>query len=428
MTLIPFFLKAVNCRVNENQFSNCPPLAKGSFKGINGDFLDIKLSKPAEINGITLFEKGSRVTDFEIYVKVNNKFKMIYRQNRIAEFRFCALENIVTDEVRIKVINTRRGRFKNVTAYVYNIPPKNRDFRRTAYIVVDNYKDIDTNNLKHYNKFNLIGAITMNKRGEVILPDDTFEKTLEIVRKHDENADIIATIFPNGGENPVEIFSNPETPKNIKHFLDKYDLDGVSFDWEYPKGLKQWHLFDDFIVELKKTIGDKTITLALASWLRYQFSDEALKAIDVVEVMTYDDMARDKDGHHSEFFGGCPNAAYRFVQYGFSPEQLDIGLPFYARPVDAAGYWKDYKAEVDKMDRFTNVVHGDYEDIDYKKKKIIVKDRFYNSVQMIEDKTAYCIYENIGGVMVWALSCDVPDSHELCLSKAIDETCKKRIK
>lgn len=428
MTLVPFFLKAVNCPLNKNQLSGCSPLAKGKLNGKNKDFLDIDFKAPTEINAVTLFEKGSKVTDFEIHAEIDGCFKMIYKQNRIAEFRLCAIDSVVTSKIRIKVCNTRRGRFKEISAYVYNIPPKSRDFRRTAYIVTDNYDKIDKANLKHYNKFNLIGKITMNRSGEVILPDDTFEKTLKIVREHDGNADIVATIFPNGGENPVEIFSNPETPKNIKTFLDKYDLDGVSFDWEYPKGLKQWHLFDDFVVELKKAIGDKSISLALASWIRYQFSDEAVKAIDVVEVMTYDDMARDKDGHHSEFFGGCPNAVHRFVQYGFSSEQLDIGLPFYARPVDATGYWKDYKDEVDKMDRFTNVVSGDYKDLDWKKKEITVKDRFYNSVQMIEDKTAYCIYENVGGVMVWALSCDVPDSHELCLSKAIDETCKKRIK
>ncbi|MGN0522402.1 MAG: glycoside hydrolase family 18 protein [Eubacterium sp.] len=426
MNISAYFLRLFNHKINKDSLDGQRPLAFGEFHGKNGDYLDLSFSEPTDVNIITLFEKGVNVTDYEIYYEKDGNFEKIYRQNRIDDFRLCAIDDIKTKVIRIKILNTRKGYFKNIKIYAYNIPKKETDFRTTAYVCVGNYEEIDKNNLKHYNRFNLIGATATDMSGNVIITNDNFEKSLSMVREYDANADIVVTLAPEG--DIVKTLKNPETPYNIKKFIDKYDLNGVSFDWEYPKNLYEWRVFDKFIISLKKAIDSKTITLALASWLRYSFSREALECIDVVEIMTYDNMARDIDGHHSEFFSDGPNAIEHFLKKGFKLSQMDLGLPYYARPVDATGYWSDYKKEVDKLDKFTNVAENEYRDLDWKKKEITVKARFYNSCQMIEDKTTYCVYAGVGGVMVWALNADTPESHELSLSKVLTKVRKRRIK
>ncbi|MGN0524007.1 MAG: glycoside hydrolase family 18 protein [Eubacterium sp.] len=425
MNFVPYWLRLFNHKIDSTSFCGNSPVASGEFKGNDGDYLDLSFSNPTQINAITLFEKGINVTDFEIYCEKDGKFERIYRQSRIDDFHLCAIDEITTKKIRIKILKTRKGFFKNIKACVYNMPKKKTDFRTTAYVVADSYEEIDPNNLKHYNKFNIIGGIVTDEQGNVILRTKKFEETLNLIRDFDNNADIVVTLQPEG--DIVKTFKNPKAPYNIKQFIDKYNLNGVSFDWEYPKNLYEWRVFDKFIVSLKKVIGEKTITLALASWYRYNFSKAALNSIDVAEIMTYDNMPRDIDGHHSEFFSDGPNAIMHFLKKGFSLSQLDLGLPYYARPVDGTGYWSDYKKEVDRLDKYTNVVENEYRDLDWKQKEITVKARFYNSCQMIEDKTAYCVYADVGGVMVWSLCSDTPEGHPLCLSKVLTKVRSSRI-
>lgn len=424
MSLASSFVKLGNHKMEEKSFCGKLPLAVGSFSGKDGDCFELCLDSPKSVNMLTLFESGENVTDFEIYVEKDGKNEMVYRQNRISDFRLCAIDEVQTQKISVKIVKTRKGKFKKVRMYAYCMEKKKTPFRTTAYIITDDYTKVDKSNMKYYNRFNLIGDIKMNADGSVVCDKEKFEGALNMVREHDPNADIVATFFANGDY--VKVFKNKRTSSEIKKFLDKYDLNGASFDWEFPKNFYEWRVFDKFIVELKEKIGSKTITLALASWLNHTFSKKVLDCIDVAEVMTYDNMSRDIDGHHSEFFSDGPNAVHHFIKRGFDPSKIDLGLPFYARPVDGAGYWKDYKAEVDKMDKFTNVVGGEYRDLDWKKKEITVKPRFYNSYQMICDKTAFCAYSGVGGIMVWSLSGDAEESHPLCLSRAINKTLSER--
>ncbi|MGN0532601.1 MAG: glycosyl hydrolase family 18 protein [Eubacterium sp.] len=425
MNLVPYWLRLFNHKIDSETFDGNNPVASGEFKGSDGDYIDFSFSNPTQINVITLFEKGMNVTDYEIYCEKNGEYERIYRQSRIDDFHLCAIDEVTTKKIRIKILKTRKGFFKNIKARAYHLPKKAADFRTTAYVVTDNYEDLDTNNLKHYNKFNIIGGIATDEQGNVILHTDKFEKTLSLIRDFDRNADVVVTLAPE--KDIVKTFKNPQTPYNIKKFLDKYDLNGVSFDWEFPKNMYEWRVFDKFIVSLKKVIVHKTITLALASWYKYNFSKEAINSIDVAEIMTYDNMPRDIDGHHSEFFSDGPNTIIHFLKRGFSLSQLDLGLPYYARPVDGTGYWSDYKKEVDLLDKYTNIVDNEFRDLDWKQKEITVKARFYNSCQMIEDKTTYCVYAGVGGVMVWALNADTPEAHPLGLSKVLTKVRKNRL-
>lgn len=424
MNVAHFFLKLTNHKVDEHKFAGASPVASGAFSGKDNDCFDLNFPEPTSVNAITLSEQGERVTDFEIYVEKDGKLEMVYRQNRISEFRFCAIDEITTSKIRIKILKTRKGSFKNVCIYAYQLEKKKTSFRKMAYVVTSDCDKIDKNNLKYYNQFNIIGSIAMSADGRVYCKDNDFERMLSILREHDKNADVVVTMFADSSY--VKTFKNKNTVKNIKEFLNKYALNGVSFDWEFPKSHFQWKLFDKFIVELKKEIGDKRITLALPSWLAYRFSSEALDCIETAEVMTYDNMSRDIDGHHSEFFSDCANAVYHYVKKGFKLSQIDLGLPYYARPVNGTAYWSDYRDEAEKLGWFSNVAEDEYQDVDVNKKPITVKPRFYNSCQMIADKTAFCVHAGVGGIMVWSLGSDIEENNDLCLSKLMSKTVSDR--
>lgn len=438
MSFISKFLRLSNCQICKEHIDGTYPVVSGEFSGEDGACLDFNFDKPTALNAITLFEKGENVTDFEIYAHIDGEYSLIYKQNRCSPFRFCAIPQIETTKIRILVLKTRSGHFHKISAYAYNLPKKQREFRRTAYVIPSVNMNIDKGNIGLYNNFNLIGNTKIDaESGKVSIVDEvtddgvthsgkeSFERALKLIRENCKgDFKIVATFFTEG---PIEkMVQKRNSIPELRRFMDEYNLDGISFDWEYPKNKKQWQDFDKYLIALKEGIGEKSITLALPSWLRYNFSEKALKCIDVAEIMTYDNMQRDVDGHHSEFFSDGPNAIYHFVNKGFKLSQLNLGLPYYARPVNATGYWSDYSTEVDKLGRYCNVAENEYEDIDWKKKTITVKPRFYNCCQMIEDKTAFCIYGNVGGIMCWQLGSDVPASHELSLSSAVYKTVKER--
>lgn len=437
MNVIPKFLGLFNYKMKHTSFFGNVPINSGEFSGKDGDWLEIVFNEPTKVNALTMFEKGEKITEFGIYAMLGNEMKMVYRQDRVADFRLCAIDEIVTSRLKIVVTKTRKGSFGDLEIFVYNLPKIKREFRKMAYIVIDGERNVSDESVADYNCFNLIGnwkidentiEISCNSEGDKVeKTQKQFDETLEQIKKTVPNPEIVVTLQCERTKY-VEIVKNPKTIPAIVEFVDKYNFDGISFDWEYPTGPIQWRLFDKFIIELKKALGEKIVTLALASWIRYGFSEEALKSIAFVELMTYDNMPRDIDGHHSEFFIDGANAVLHMISKGFKAEQIDLGIPFYARPVDGTTYWKDYKDEVDKMDEFTNVVHGDYQDVDGNGKSITVKSRFYNSKQLVDDKTTYAIYSRIAGVMVWHLSADAPHSNPLCLSKTIRKTVEKRTK
>lgn len=434
MKIVPKLLRLFNHKFKHTSFYGHTPINSATFSGNDGDFTEIIFDKPIKINMLTMFEKGEEVTDFEVYANIDGKMELIYKQNRIADFRVCAVDEVVTDKIKVVIVSTRKNLFRGVEVFVYNLPKAKGKVRKMAYCVIKNVDDVDNGNISLYNSFNLFdGCKIDHETGEIVFNDSDneipiasqFERYLRIIRETVDNPEIVATLLCHK-DYFMKVIANPNTIPNIVKFVEKYNLDGISFDWEYPVGPVQWRAFDKFIINVKKALNGKTLTLALASWLRYSFSAEAINSIDFVEVMTYDNMQRDIDGHHSEFFIDGPNAIHNFISKGFRPEQLDLGIPFYARPVDGIGYWRDYNKEIDKMNRFTNVVCDEYQD-KVEEKITTIKPRFYNSKQMVMDKTTYAIYAKLGGVMVFQLSADANNSNPLCLSNAIDETVKNRM-
>ena len=266
---------------------------------------------------------------------------------------------------------------------------------------------------------------TFNNKGEVEYDEEKMEAVLAKVRDAIGGRDIHLTlnfIGPRGEsdsdvyEDQMEAQSNEHNKAfesgvledNIIAVLDKYDFDGVHFDYEYPLSTKAWHHYNKFLVSLDKKLGDDyTLGVAGNAW-NIRFTNAAVEAIDTFELMTYDYI--DEQGRHSTY----ENTIEQIQQVGLRGLPLykvNVGIPFYSRPTDMSAYWYGYNGCYEEMTQ-DGWYHCNETD----------KDFWFNTPAVVSQKTDYCIRNGFGGVMIWHYNCDLPSSHEGSLLRSIGKT------
>lgn len=380
-------------------------------------------------NTIVIREKGYNVNRFSLsYCSENGEWITFYEQDSIEDYRYCAFDDITAKQIKFEVTDSDSV-FRIREFEIYNVEKKEIDnFRVSDYVVTGQLISgelFDENSNKYFspeyceviNQLHIISSAKWNDEGELVLSDGMTSDDLK---------GYIAKIRELYGENDVEIFAtvffnncNPDivlTEKkavvieNTVEFLLEYGFDGVSYDWEYPSG-DQWDLFNEHLVTLKNELNKYNLKLscAVSAW-GFNMSTEAINVLDQIEVMAYD--VFDNNGNHSSFMSGAVQPIEYFLEKGFKPEQINLGLPFYARPTDGGGIWIDYDdARYTPTSRFQNYSDGFW----------------FSGTQMTMDKTAYAIEKGIGGMMIFCSVEDVPYDHELSLLKALKTTIDSRI-
>lgn len=307
---------------------------------------------------------------------------------------------------------------------------KEDSFRVTSYVRVDYVQDAGA---FHGEDFDIItdviifDAANFDCYGNVNLREGAFEKTLSNLRTAigDRDVNLLLNVIGPGGhtdsgvwEDQMEAqssehnkaFASGVLEDNIIDVLDKYNLDGVNFDYEHPISTRAWQSFNKFLVSMGKKLGDRYLSVALCDW-NLKLSTRALKYVDIVEVMLYDIF--DAEGKHATtetMKENCKQIGLSGVPY----DKVNIGLPFYSRPTDRGAYWYGYNGCYDDIDE-----NGWYTD------KNIGKTFWFNTPDVIAEKTEFAINCGYGGVMIWHYSCDFPSSDERSLlgsiGRVIDE-------
>lgn len=300
-------------------------------------------------------------------------------------------------------------------------------FRVTSYVIADYVQDINT---LHSEDFDIItdvivfGTATFDNEGNVTVKEQSLEKALYNLRTVIGDRDIHMTLNllgPGGHtdsavwEDQMEAqsdehnkaFASGVLEDNIIAVLDKYGLDGVHFDYEHPLSMKAWNKFNKFLVSMGKKLGDRSLGVALCEW-NLKLSTKALKYVDTVEVMLYD--IYDEEGRHSTAETTKANSKQIGLS-GIPYEKVNIGLPFYARPSDHDAYWYDYCS-------FYNGIGSD----NWYHCENTGKDFWFNTPDVIADKTDFAIKGGYGGVMIWHYTCDLPSTDENSLLGAIGKT------
>ncbi len=302
------------------------------------------------------------------------------------------------------------------------------NFKVTSYLRGDSVQsaaDLKSEDFDIITDLIIFECATFNSKGEVEYDEAKMERVMSAVRTVIGDRDIHITLNllgPRGNTDSNvwrkqmkaqsaehnKAFKSGVLEENIVEVLEKYDFDGVHFDYEYPITDKAWHYFNRFLVSLGRTLGDDyTLGVAASTWNMF-FTLGAIAAVDTFELMTYDYV--DANGKHATYEDTIAQIE-QLIDEGVPARKINIGLPFYSRPTDLSAYWYGYNSCYEKMTE-DGWYHCDE----------INKDFWFNTPEVISQKTQYGIDNGFGGVMIWHYSCDLPSTHEGSLLRAIGET------
>ena len=304
------------------------------------------------------------------------------------------------------------------------------DFKVTTYIRGEYVQSPDS---IHAEDFDIVTDVILfecasfNAEGEVICNEPVLSTALGNIRNAigDRDVNITLNLIGPWGITDSDVWEEQMEAQSIEHnkaftsgvledniieVLEKYDFDGVHFDYEYPLSNNAWKHYNKFLVSLDKKLGDYTLGVAGNAW-NIKFSTAAIAAIDSFEVMLYDMI--DDEGRHATYEDTISAAASIGI-YGMPLDKVNIGLAFYSRPTDMSAYWYGYNGCYETM---TDDGWYHCNDTD--------KDFWLNTPDVIADKTDYAINHGYGGVMIWHYNCDLPSTHEDSLLRAVSETVKK---
>lgn len=251
--------------------------------------------------------------------------------------------------------------------------------------------------------------------------------------------------------------------KSCAVLVEKYNLDGIDLDWEYPNqiGAGNTHRPEDvknFTLILKgvreqldilakKEGNGKSYLLTIATGADRAYVDnvemnEIHKYLDFLNIMTYDfyNGLHDVTGHHSNYLpsanpekdmNSVVNAVDMHVEAGFPVEKINLGIPFYGRiwkGVEASGGDVLFKkAEtvgmgIDYINFYMNIDANGYKRYwdDTAKAPYLWSEEektflSYEDEESIKYKINYLKKRGLAGVMYWEYSAD----HEKKLLKSV---------
>ena len=312
-------------------------------------------------------------------------------------------------------------------------PENNTDeiFRVKSYVICDRIQDPSSLCSEDFDIITdviLFGVATFDEKGRVSVNREVLETALKNLKEVVGDRDVTYTLNFLGpgskssssdwyeqmeslGNEHNKAFLCPWLQTNIIKVLEEYDLDGVHFDYEYPTTNIAWLGYNNFLVSLGSKLGDDyTLNVAASDWC-LQYSDLAVEFVDSFELMMYD--VYDEEGKHATY--ETVTTRSQWIKDSNIPlEKITFGLPFYARPTDGDGYWYDYSSYADKLDE-----NGFYTD------SSIGKTFWFNTPDVIEQKTEFAIKEGYSGVMIWHYTCDIPSTNEASLLRAIGTAVDK---
>lgn len=443
-------------KVKNNKMTDDNDNTTYRFSKKNGGEVVFDLGADFQFNNIILKEKGLNVKEFSLSYSLDGQnYVEFYHNDKIEFHRLCNFEPVTARYIKFTILKSDKAP-KIREFEIYNeMPKKNDDFRVTAYSTVggsiyeiiddkniaEDEKDFKIQELLHKDYFETvtdyiqIGNVSFNEYGEVSTvgwdnikrdEDKYYGRMMKNIHTvlYDTNTNLVVTILNPTGENGnlkvmKSITENKDTLiSNMISFANKYKIDGIDLDWEFPISQKEFDAYNVFLQELKARMDkemwngtESTLSIAVATWA-LKYTQETIDCLDYVNVMGYDIL--DQDGYHSSFFSSCVQAAKYIESQGFSKEQIVIGFPFYGTYVNRNMEQYLYKEipyeEITPFNNFYTMKHRETGEDRYS---------YFNSQAIIRDKTAYSYLNGYGGVMIFSLYCDLPANDEKSLIKAI---------
>ncbi len=463
---ILFSFSSCSSQFNDEKFDKYSVMENaeiiGELKGqtpVEGEYIVIEFPEPINFNTVVIKDDG-QVFSFEIYVMDYDENKqideqeypyyfylenMVYKQDKIGEYRYCNIGEHYSDSLTIRIVSSNEDQHNIKDIDVLNVQDnKNEDFRVTSYIVCPTFyangefeeeklqslTDVILFSVARFDENGNIYLQDAEINGEIVSGDKIFKDIIEGIKKVNPNINIHCNALgPDGTDadnkellhSQAFIDNGDALASNILKLLDTYDFDGFFFDYEYPYQKESKKDYSDFLVMLSEKMGDYVLGAAISHW-NCDLTKDAINALDRVEIMAYDDM---NGSTHSDFdSAGGGLAMLMFEEEGYDLSKCDLGLPFYGRTHNGEEAWPSYAQIVSDLNDniYLNSVDKSYLNSETNDNVFTS----FNGVQMIKDKTAFAHDYGLGGVMVWHYSCDVPYESDMSLFKAIQTALKTR--
>ncbi|MBC6112079.1 glycoside hydrolase family 18 protein [Pedobacter fastidiosus] len=233
--------------------------------------------------------------------------------------------------------------------------------------------------------------------------------------------------------------------------IEKFNLDGVDIDWEYPaisgeEGniyrpedkqnftlmLKELRLELDSLEQNHKT--KKLLTVAVGgftNFIRHTEMAQAQKYLDFVNLMTYDFYNGDFAGHHTNLYNSKKHPAENyadktfkeFLSAGVPANKLVMGIAFYSRSFILKGnsikglgdsvlssrYGKGYTFIKDSLinQKGFKAYHDKEAKASYIFNPTTREYMTYDDEKSVQKKCEYVIKNKMGGVMFWEYDSDL---------------------
>lgn len=135
--------------------------------------------------------------------------------------------------------------------------------------------------------------------------------------------------------------------ENCLAAVNKYGLDGIDIDWEYPTSSSAGISSSPYDItnftllmgDLRSVLGsDKLLTIASYAGVKYYDFNKVTQYLDFVNIMTYD-MGR-PPYHHSALYSSsktknsCIESVEKHYKAGVPYEKIVLGVPFYGKPAE----------------------------------------------------------------------------------------------
>lgn len=416
-------------------FRNAFDVSPISYAKLNaGSELTFDFRKLTVVNTVTLRELGSKCEKFSIYgADKNGDRKLLYSNDVIDSYLYCSFPDAEVTKLIFKV-EKADGAVRLQDIAVYNRAKNEGEQRVHSYIVLRNGDTYFSNPENRANVEKMldvstdviiIGANSWNEDGSISYPQETYDRELAAFREidGDRGTRLWLCFFPPRLDSEDAMNAAAEKAVN-EHFgdlsgnilavCDRYDLDGIDIDWEYPRAPRYWRAFDKLLVSLKPLLAERGIGLsaALGPWGNIM-SKEAKNALDFVNVMAYD-WDKNSRGYHSEFYSCHYFSARYFMNHGYKKSQIVMGVPFYGNTCDGQGFSQANYSGAQVKDKGQNVF------------LIGGREYYFNGYNLIYSKTAFNYDNDFAGTMIYAANLDVSADSEFSLTKAVDEAVKSR--
>ena len=207
--------------------------------------------------------------------------------------------------------------------------------------------------------------------------------------------------------------------KNCLNAVNKFGLDGIDIDWEYPTSSmagissspEDTKNFTLLMKDLRETLGkDKLLTMASASNAKYVIFKEAVPYMDFVNVMTYD--MGDPPKHNSALYRSskasenCDESVAAHFTAGVPYEKIVLGIPFYGHG-DGKAFddYVDYKDIVIDANKY-KVMWDNTAMVPYVVNSVGDMVLTFDNERSVGLKADYVAQKNLAGAMYWNIEAD----------------------